>query len=194
MRLLTLLLGLLLLPGSLWAQEEGAREEPFRAQGTAAFLVKASSVADADRLFVGGWAGLTLGDRILVAGGGMALTREVELSASEASTGFELGMGYGGVLIQVRHPLTSRLRAHAGVLAGAGHAEVRDRLTSREVGADNFGVLEPEIGVGFSLLPWLQLNATVGRRLVWWVEDLPLVQAEDLRGITGTFSLQVGGL
>jgi hypothetical protein len=193
MRLLTLLLGLLLLPGSLWAQEESARGEPFRAQGTAAFLVKASSVAEADRLFMGGWAGLTLGDRILVAGGGMALTKEVELSASEANTGFELGMGYGGVLFQLRNPITSRLRAHASILAGAGHAEVRDRLTGREVGADNFGVLEPEIGVGFSLLPWLQLNATVGRRLVWWVEDLPLVQAEDLRGMTGALSLQVGG-
>lgn len=188
-----LLLLFLFLPGSLGAQEGQAEDEPLRAGGVAAFLMKAGTIANTEGILLGGWAGLTLGHRISLGGGGVALTREVELGASATGSGFELGVGYGGILFHYDYPLADGIRLRGGVLAGAGHAEVRDRLMGREVGADNFGILEPEAGISVSLLPWLHIGASGGVRMVWGVEDLPLVQKDDLQGMTGTLSLQVGG-
>ena len=192
MRPLHLFLILLLLPGSLAAQGEG-QEEPFRARGTAALMIKAGSVAGADRVFLGGWGGLTFGPRFSVGGGGVALTRSVELTASDVGTGFQLGAGYGGILFRFQHPLGRGVRGQGSLLVGAGHAEVRDRLTGREVGADNFGILEPEVGISLSILPWLFIEAAGGRRMAWWLEDLPLLREDDLTGTTGTLSIRVGG-
>jgi hypothetical protein len=49
------------------------------------------------------------------------------------------------------------------------------------------------VGISVSLLPWLHLSAAGGRRVVWGVEDLPLVREKDLQGTTGTLSIRVGG-
>jgi len=183
---------LLLLPGPLAAQEAEPSQEPPRARGTAAFLFKASSLAHADRVFLGGWAGLTFGNRFSVGGGGVALTKDVMLGGQESASGFELGMGYGGALIQYRYPLRSGFGPRLGLLIGAGHAEVRDRLSGRELGADNFGIMEPEAGFYFSVLPWLHLAGSVGYRWTWGVEDLPLVRSDDLAGGTATVSVRIG--
>lgn len=192
MRFAALFLLLLLIPGPARAQESAASEDVARASGTAAFLVKASSLADVDRVFLGGWAGLTFGNRFSFGGGGVALTKDVMLGGQESASGFELGMGYGGALFQYRYPLRPRLQPHFSLLVGGGHAEVRDRLTGREIGADNFGIIEPEGGISFRVLSWLHLAGSAGYRWTWGVEDLPLVQSDDLAGVTATLSLRVG--
>jgi hypothetical protein len=141
----------------------------------------------------GGWGGLVFGDRFLLALGGAGLPEDVELPGSGLSTGFDLGMGYGGVILKYWKDLPNNLTGGAGLMLGAGHAEVRDRLIGTEVGADNFFVVEPEASVSFKIYRGVSLEGAAGYRFVSGVEDLPTATASDLRAFTGTLLLRIGG-
>lgn len=193
MRLVTLLLLLFSLPGLLRAQEMERSPEPTRAEGTAFFILQGSSLAGVHRLFLGGGAGLVFGGRWTVGGMGLAITENVELAGSGASTGFDLKLGYGGVILRYAHPLTPRVDLEGGLLVGAGHAVVGDLITGTEVGSDNFPLMEPEVALSIRLRPWLTIGASGGYRMVWGVEELPRVSREDLRSFTGSLHLRVGG-
>jgi hypothetical protein len=185
---------LLALPGSLWAQAGlSPNREGNRVKSAAAVLLKGSSIADKGRLQAGGWAGLVFGDRLAVGGGGLVLLEEVALSGSEAGTGFSLDLDYGGLFFRFWQPLSPRTTGELGLVFGAGNAGVKDRLSGTELGSDNFLVTEPEAGVSLNLLPWLRVGISGGYRLVWGIEDLPSVSDSDLRALTGTISLRVGG-
>jgi hypothetical protein len=136
---------------------------------------------------------LVFGPGVVLGGGGFAMTRNVELRGSEAGSGFELGMGYGGVLLRYLRPLLPRMTGETGLLVGAGHAEVRDLLAGREVGSDNFVVLEPEACLSIRLFWKAFLGASVGYRLPLGVEDLPGVSAADLESVTSSVFLRLGG-
>lgn len=192
MRALLLIGALLVLPGPLRAQAgEGATATG--ASPTVTFLVRASDVAGAQRIFLGGWAGLWFGERVVLGGGGLALTRQVEIRGSESGSGFDLGMGYGGLYLGYRLPLSSRLRVRPGLLLGAGHAELRDRLIDRELGADNFFVAEPELTVVLPLLSSLNVGASVGYRWAGGLDGLPRVGIDDVRALTWSLSVGLGG-
>ena len=171
------------------AQAGQASSAPSRAEATGTVLLKGSRVAGADRLFLGGWAGLVFGNRLAIGGGGLALMENVEL----VGTGFDLGMGYGGLTLRYWIPWSSRVTGELGILLGAGHAQVRSLVTGTEVGSDNFGVVEPELSVLITTLPWLHLGASGGYRMAWGVEDLPRVAVNDLRSFTASISLRLGG-
>jgi hypothetical protein len=153
MHRLALFVLLVILPGPIGAQEGGGSTPPARTEATGSLLLKGGQVAGANRIFLGGSIGLVFGGRFAIGGAGLALTENVELEGSENSTGFDLGMGYGGLTLQYWHPLTQRLTGEAGLLIGAGHAQVRSLITGNEVGADNFAVMEPEIGLSLTTLP-----------------------------------------
>ena len=193
MRLAVFLSLLLILPGPLAAQAGQADEPPARASFAGAALLKVSQLAGADRVFLGGLAGFVFADRFLLGGGGMALTENVELPGSESSTGFDLGMGYGGVFLKSWTDLPHDLTGEASLLFGFGHAEVRDRLAGQEVGSDNFLALEPEISIFFNPFREVHIGLSGGYRFVSGMEDLPRVTQEDLQSFTGTLSLRLGG-
>ena len=193
MRRPALFILLLLLPGPLRAQEGGDPLTPPRAEATAAFLLKGSQLAGANRIILGGGIGLLVGGRLAIGGAGLATTENVELAGLENSTGFDLGMGYGGLTVHYWHPLTQRLTWEAGFLVGAGHAEVRSLVTGTEVGADNFAVVEPELALSLTTLPWLRFGASLGYRMAWGMEDLPRVAVEDLRSFSLALTLRIRG-
>ncbi len=193
MRRASLLFLLLALPGPLKAQAEPPPSQELRARSVASLLLKTSQIAGKGRSHLGGWVGLALGPRLALGGGGVTTLEAVELPGSGAGTGFNLRMGYGGLVIRAWWPLRGRLSAESGLLLGAGHAEVKDRLTAREVGSDNFVVAEPEGALTLSPLPWLHLGAGAGYRLIWGVQDLPSVEEGDLRSMTATVFLRLGG-
>jgi hypothetical protein len=193
MRLAVFLGIFLALPGPAGAQVEGADPPATRVGSSAAILLKAGQIAGADRYFLGGWGGLVFGDHFVLGGGGLALTEDVELPGSEFSTGFDLGFGYGGLFLRYWDDFSHLLTGEAGLFLGAGHAEVRDRLAGREVGSDNFLVVEPEASLFCTVLPYLHLGISGGYRMVFGVEDLPRVSADDLQSFTGTLSLRLGG-
>jgi hypothetical protein len=142
---------------------------------------------------MGGWAGLVLGDRLLLGGGGLALLQAVQLPGTVAATGFDLRMGYGGVVLRLWEPVDERFTAEAGVLLGAGNGEIRDRLTGRELGSDNFLTAEPEAALSLSLPRGLRLGLALGYRAVWGLDDLPRVSRGDLQAATWTLFLRAGG-
>lgn len=185
---------LLVLPGALAAQA-GPEAPPPSVPVTAAvsFLSKWSEVAEKGRLHVGGWGGLVFRGRFMVGGGGFTMLERVGLPASEASSGFDLRMGYGGLVLEAWRPLGSRGTAGVGLLAGGGHAEVRDRLQGIEVGADNFMVAEPGIHLSYAVVRYAHIGISGGYRLAWGVDDLPRVSAEDLQAPTVTLFLRFGG-
>lgn len=193
MRHALLLLFFLTLPGPVGAQEAQQTPAPRRAGAAAAGFVKAGEIADETRFFLGGWGALVLGDHFVLGGGGMALTRDVELRASGLPTGFYLDAGYGGVLLKYWGALPLRLTGEAGLLLGAGQAEVYDRVTGQEVRAENFLVLEPEVSLYLNLYRQLYLGASGGYRTTSRIENLPRVPSDALQSFTGTLSLRLGG-
>lgn len=184
---------LLALPGPLGAQEVQQTPAPRRAGAAAAAFVKTSQVAGETRLFWGGWGGLLLGDHFVLGGGGMALTKDVELQASGLPTGFYLSAGYGGVLFKYWGNLPHGLTGEAAILLGAGQAEVYDRITGQEVGAENFLVMEPEVSLFLNLYRQLYLGASGGYRTTSRIENLPRVPSDALQSFTATLSLRLGG-
>ncbi len=183
----------LTLPGSLRAQGEPVRTVQDRVGGVASVVMKAGETAHVNRLSFGGWAGLTFSGNLAVGGGGVALAKDVELAGSEGDTGFNLGMGYGGLVFRFWEPLGNSLIGEVGLLLGAGHADVQAQLTGTEVGSDNFLVGEGELGVSYRVLRNLYLGAAVGYRLTSGVQNLPGVTSGDLNAFTGSVFLRVGG-
>ncbi len=181
------------LPGLLPAQAAPPSSDDGRAGAAAAVLVKAGSLAGSARLHLGGWVGLVLNDRISIGGVGYALTEMVELPGSEAGTGFDLGMGYGGLLATLRSSLTPEFHGEIGLLLGAGNASLQDRLVGLELGSDNFFVAEPTLGLSRTLPHNLHLGLAVGYRQVVGLQDLPTVVGSDLNAFTGTLSIRLGG-
>jgi hypothetical protein len=192
-RFASLLILMLALPGALRAQAGPASPPPGRVSGTASILAKAGRVAGENRLHLGGWAGLKFGESLAVGGGGFAMLRGVELVGSEGTSGFNLDLGYGGLIARFWEPLRGSLSGEVGVLLGAGHAEVRDRLTRTEVGSDNFLVAEAEMGVLYTFYQRIHLGLSAGYRLTSSVEGLPRVAKADLNTFTATLSLRLGG-
>lgn len=193
MRGFFLLLVFLALPGSIRAQAGPNPTSSDRVSATAALLLKTGKIAQRDRMYLGGWAGIQFADNLALGGGGLALLNDLELAGSEGSTGFILNLGYGGLLFRYWEPVTASLTGEVGILLGAGHAEVRDQLTRAEVGSDNFFVTEAEISILYSPFRRTFLGLSVGYRLTEGVEDLPRVPAEDLNAFTATLSLRLGG-
>jgi hypothetical protein len=156
-------------------------------------LLKAGSIADKNRFHFGGWAGLLFADNFAIGGGGFALLEDVELSGSDGGTGFNLDFGYGGLLFRYWEALSGPFTGEAGLLIGAGHAEVRNQLDGTEIASDNFMVSEAEMGILYSPFPRIHLGLSAGYRLTAGVEDLPGVQTTDLNGFTGSLSIRIGG-
>ena len=191
--LLVALAAALALPGSLASQVGSAPPGEKRVSAAGAVQLRGGSLGQEARVHAGGWAGLVFADRLAIGGAGYALLRDVELVGTEAGIGFDLGMGYGGLYFAYWKPISQRFMGQVGLLAGAGHAEVRDRLVGQEVGSDNFFVLEPDLSVFFEVHPRIRFGTSFGYRSAHGVDNLPTVSAEDLRSATATLSLRIGG-
>jgi hypothetical protein len=123
----------------------------------------------------------------------MSLASDVGLSDSGTPTGFHLGAGYGGVFLKYWTPFSHGFSGEGSILLGAGHAEVEDRVTGEEVGAENFLVMEPEVTLFFNVFRQLFLGASGGYRFTSGLEKLPRVSPDDLQSFTATLSLRLGG-
>lgn len=189
---LRLLLLILLSWPALVAGQEGTDPSSTQVGFAASTAVKVSSVDGEARAFFGGWAGLSIGDRVYLGGGGYAMSTPVDVAGSGPGTTFELGLGYGGVVVGYQLPLgEGPWWIGANALLGAGNAEVLDPIVGTEIGSDNFFVGEPEVSLGLQLSSHLNASLGAGYRLVAGVGDLAGLRARELRAFTGTLALHL---
>jgi len=140
----------------------------------------------------GGAATIDWGGALSVGGAGWILLDPVEIGGETPGSDLELRVSYGGIRVRADRATQGPVGVWIGVLAGAGNAKLGLPVVETEIAADNFGVLEPELGVRMLLGNRLSLQASLGFRIVFGAENLPGLSPSDLRGMTFTASL-VGG-
>jgi len=173
---------------TLAAQEPGA--EARRVRGVVSGSMGATRLAGQTGGLWGVGAGVWVGP-VYVGGRGAAVPGTIVLEQS-ANPDSRLQFGYAGLNLGLRSWQRGDLQAVVDVLAGAGRAQVEDAFVRRELGADNFLTLEPALRLHRGLAGGaLQAGVSLGYRQVWGVEDLPGLNAADLRGPTVTFSLSL---
>lgn len=178
-------------PAALAAQSSdattGATVEPW-----AASRLAITDLSGRRRALAGVRGGLALGRRFLIGGEGTALLSTVPVDDRGTASGFDLDVGYGGVVLGFRPNPARAWSLSTGVLLGAGHATVRDPAAGSEVGADNFVIAVPELSLSWRPLTWIGVSAGGGYRLVGGVNDLPGVASGELGGPSLTLELHLG--
>jgi hypothetical protein len=132
--------------------------------------------------FPGARLALRLKDRIYIGMGGSGLATDNEAGGSAHT----LEMGYGGFLVGYSVPTRELLNVTADVLVGAGQVTLNGSDQD-----DEFFLFEPSLGVELRVAPVLRLGLGAGYRYVGGAE-LPGVEDDDLRGLTGTASVRLG--
>ncbi len=128
-------------------------------------------------------AGVWLGP-LYLGGHGAAVPGMLALDLA-GNEGSRLGFGYAGLEVAARAWQSARFEAFVGVLAGAGRAQLEEPVVRRELGADNFLALEPSFRLGRVFGDGaISAGLAIRYRQVWGVEDLPGLDAADLRGPT----------
>ncbi len=164
----------------------GQRETDARA-GVEAGLKLGSVQGDAT-VFAGGVGLIDLGGRVAFGGGGWLALGAVRIATGRPDTDKNLHLAYAGVVAETEIRRGPDWDVRARALIGAGNARVSDRLIGIQLGADNFGIVEPEIAGSWHLGGVAWLTGGLGYRFTFGVEDLPAISGDTFRGV----SLRVG--
>jgi hypothetical protein len=105
----------------------------------------------------------------------------------------DLRLGYGGLVLGLDLKQTSEVDVSSSLLLGAGNAQIHAQPIGNQLGSDNFLVVEPRLTLSAPSGHRLHGEFTAGYRFVVGVQDLPRLDASDLRGWTVTLSLSFGG-
>ena len=183
------ILGLLILaPAVLEAQEAAAPSRARRVHGYVEASPRLTRLHGETALLMGGAALLGFSPRWVFGGAGFALLDELSLDDASSPS---LEVGYGGITVEWSPWAVSRAGADTtrysrnlafGLLAGAGNAELRDAALGTRLGSDNFAVVEPTMRLSVPLATRAAVSVAAAYRLVFSVEDLDGVGADDLRG------------
>ncbi len=181
-RSLALPLLLLALPGVARGQQPGEARAGLEA------ALRVTSIAGDATVLAGGVGLLDLGGRVAFGGGGWLALGTMRISTGRPETDKNLHMAYAGVVAEtvVRRGPGWDVRARA--LVGAGNAKVSDRLQGVALGADNFAIVEPELGGSWHLGHGAWLTGGLSYRITFGVEDLPDISEHSFRGV----SLRIG--
>lgn len=163
-----------------------------RARASLEAGVRGSELNGSTEAIWGGVALLGVHPRVSLGGGGWVLSGKSDLTGLASGSDLEMSFGYGGAVVDVLLHGSERSRVSLRALIGAGHARVLVPVVGPEIGADNFGVLEPELVAARWLAGIVSLQAAVSYRFVFAVEDLPQVMVSDLNGTSLTLSIGIG--
>lgn len=177
----------LLPPGGVAARQTPA---PSGARATVDAGFRPTLLAGRASVLMGGSGLLGVGGRVMFGGGGWIQVGESELDTGGSDAGFRLRLAYGGLVVDWLLADREAWRITLRTLLGAGNGKVFLAAggVAAETGADNFGVVEPEVGIQRRLIGRLHGSAGVGYRVVFGLEDLTGVADGDIRGP----SLRVG--
>jgi hypothetical protein len=136
----------------------------------------------------GGSALVDLGLRVRFGGAGWVL-----FDTPTVPPGYALHMAYGGVLAEADLLEGKRGAVVFRTFLGVGNAKVTVPDATVLLGADNFGVLEPEAMGVLSLRSRLGVTLGVSYRATFGVERLPGLRPEELRGATLRLGIRLRG-
>jgi len=183
---LSVLVAVPLIPRSALAQAS----TPVAARASVDAGFRPTLLAGGAAVLVGGSGLLGVGGNVMFGGGGWIQLGEANLDTGGSTTGFRLRLAYGGLVVDWFLGDRAVGQVTLRALLGAGNAKVFLAAgdIEAETGADNFGVIEPEIALHRRLVGPLSGTAGVGYRVVFGLEDLTGVSGSDIRGP----SLRVG--
>lgn len=174
-RLSVLLVASLLAAGPVVAQAPSNRVGASLEAG-----VRMSTLRDGTELLWGGAILLDVHPRISLGGSGWLLNRRSPIDVPSPGSDLEMTFGYGGLLAATGLWEDGGVSLDLRVLAGVGNAKVLVPVGGSEVNADNFGVLEPEVGLTLRLASMLDARITAAYLHAYGVDNLPQVLAADL--------------
>lgn len=144
--------------------------------------------------FVGGHAALLLKNRVYVGVRGVGLaTDNARFAPNPQAPPEPIRMGYGGILLGYVVPSSSLVHVTADVLLGAGAVDANrdDERPDGDDASDAVFVFEPSVTVEVKLTRFTRIGVGAGYRFIGDV-DLPGVQDDDLRGVTGVVTIRMG--
>lgn len=169
-----------------------ARQTPTPSEARAAVDagLRPTLVAGGASVLMGGTGLLGVHGRVMFGGGGWIQLGESVLDTGGSDAGFRLRLAYGGFVVDwlLADRAAGRITLRTLIGAGNGKVFLTAAGVEAETGADNFGVVEPEVALQRRLLGHLYATAGVGYRIVFGLEDLTGVAEGDVRGP----SLRVG--
>ena len=137
----------------------------------------------------GGAASVGLGDRFWIGGAGYVLNEVSMDDPQHGATG--VGMGFGGVVVEVDLLEQGVGTWSAGLLVGGGNADARDVVVGVEIGSDNFVVFQPSIRFR---APWrgpAGIGASIAYRRAFGVQDIATLDAGNVSGLLGTLFISL---
>lgn len=190
-RFLGPLAAILLCAGSLHGQQSPQRVDAGLEVG-----MRGSTLRGSTEAFWGGVGLLHVHPRVSVGGAGWLLVGRSEIVGTSSGSDLELSFGYGGAVADVLLHGSQRSRISLRTLVGAGNAKALVPVVGSEDGADNFGIVEPEVVAAFWLAELLSVRASVSYRFAYGVEDLSqaatVVTSSDLSGMSLALAFGIG--
>ena len=193
-------------PMMLCAQEEDSGQETLFSGdvehgGYGGFVLKGSTVRGTPQLFLGGYGGWFINRTIMIGGGGYGMVSRV--SASDAVPKLdgktpEIGLGYGGFVVEYTHNSNSLVHFTGQALIGAGGAGYiwRDQLFDTEYDfndtpSDSFFTVEFGANVELNVSSFARVAIGGSYRFVSGL-DLVGLSDKDLSGPGGNITFKFG--
>ena len=181
------LTALVLCAASLSAQQSAGRVDASLEAG-----IRGSRLRGATEALWGGAGLIQAHPRVAVGGAGWLLVGRSEIVGTTPGSDLELSFGYAGAMADLLLFDSPAGRLSLRMLVGAGNAKVLVPVVGSEIGADNFGIVEPEVVAARWLAGMLSVRASLSYRFAYGVDDLPQVITSDLRGISFAVSVGIG--
>jgi len=106
-------------------------------------------------------------------------------------TNLRVDLGYGGLEFDAPLPWVTSEEARFSLLLGGGNAEVVEAAVGRELGADNFLVVEPRLLWSRQIAEFAQGTLALGYRAAFGVDDLPGIGGQQLSGPSLSLSVSI---
>jgi len=132
---------------------------------------------------------LNLGGRFSFGLAGWTMFSDLPVERPGGALNFSFS--YGGAIGELRLADSGYVVYSARVLLGAGTGKLNLPAVGTEIEADNVGVVEPEACATWNPVRRVRLDAGIGYRAVFGVQDLPGVSGDDLRGPTVRLTLRL---
>lgn len=198
---------LLIVAGTMQAQEETLLGGGFESGGYGGPVVKFTNFNGKFAVMVGGYGGWLINHSFMIGGGGYGLVTshypdhppQVSGPANLSLEGSRMEFGYGGGMLEYIFKPTSVVHSSVSLLIGAGEVSLRyhdagtfwDMMDGYEGQKDGVFVLEPSVNVELNVTTFFRVNAGGSYRLVSGASMYGLTN-KDLSGPSINLALKFG--